>query len=134
VTRVQSGTRAAAPRRTSAAIAKPTGQLVWAGAPPGGMSFELYQAASGTWQMFLINNSGGAITRTIMGKREPELMQFFQIYLQQHPPIRLANRSVRATTANTIPASQGVGTNSVAVKRATRRRVAVTRSTISAAT
>jgi len=109
-------------------MARPTGQLVWAGAPPGGTSYEMFQTASG-WQFYLLTNTNGQITRTLMGKKEPALLQFFQIYLAQHPPIALRNRSVARNAANTIPVS-GVSTNSVgatAVKRRAARRVSVTR-------
>lgn len=125
MTRARSGTK------VSAAIsARPTGQLVWAGAPPGGTSYEMFESASG-WSFYLLSNVGGQITRTVMGKKEPALMQFFQIYLAQHPPLKLANRSVARNAGNAIPANGiGAGTVGSAVKRRAARRVSVTRSAV----
>jgi hypothetical protein len=128
MTRPRSGTNASA-----AISARPTGQLVWAGAPPGGTSYEMFQTASG-WQFYLLTNTGGQITRTVMGKKEPALMQFFQIYLAQHPPLKLANRSVARNAGNGIPANGitvGAATGT-AVRRRAARRVTVTRSATAA--
>src|SRR5579862_3755183 len=98
--RARSGTST---RALSAAV-RPTGQLIWAGAPPGGKSFELFESASGQWQMYLLINNGGTISRSLIKPNSPELMIMFQTYLAQHPPIRLANRSVARTAANAVPA------------------------------
>jgi hypothetical protein len=130
MTRARSGTKVAA-----AISARPTGQLVWAGAPPGGTSYEMFQTATG-WQFYLLSNVGGQITRTVMGKKEPALMQFFQIYLAQHPPLKLANRSVARNAGNAIPANGvaiGAGSGTTAVKRrAARSRVSVNRTATAA--
>jgi len=128
-TRARSGTRAAA------AIARPTGQLVWAGAPPGGKSYELFQAASG-WQMYLLNNVGGVITRTLIKATSPELMTFFQSYLMQHPPTALRNRSVARSATNAIPAASGsistAASGGASAQRRVRKRVSVNRTTVTA--
>lgn len=129
MTRPRSGTT-----RTRIVAVRPAGQLMWSGAPPGGTTFEMYQAASG-WQFFKVVTSGGTITRALIKPRDAELMICFQAYLMQHPPHEMANRSVARTRANAIPANgiaSTASTGTVVTRRRVARRVSVNRSAVAA--